>query len=175
MNQDMLRSLMGQVQDLERRGVRYRQGTVTALSPLSVALGGSSTAYTSVKQLERGPLAVGDVVAVLTFGNDLLVLGPIAVRHVIAGAVSSAGAVVAGQGFSSSRTGLGLYTITFTVAMPTRPAVVLTPVDTVGQAASHASIPNGSPPTTAGFNVIVSDAAATTTADRNFDFIATAT
>lgn len=78
MNPDMLRDLLARQQTLERRGVRYRQGTVTAIAPLTVALGASSTAYVSVQALESYQPTVGDVVAALTFGNDLLVLGKVA-------------------------------------------------------------------------------------------------
>jgi len=70
--------LARRVTELERTQVRYRQGVVTATSPLSVTLGGSTVAYTSVKALVQPvALAVNDVVAVLAWGSDLIVLGRI--------------------------------------------------------------------------------------------------
>lgn len=77
MDPRLLQKLQAQLRDLERGQVRYRQGLVTATSPLSVALGGSDVSYTDVAALDGGIFAVNDVVAVLTFGNDLLVLGKI--------------------------------------------------------------------------------------------------
>jgi hypothetical protein len=78
MDDRTLRELLERISALEQRSVRYRQGVITDTSPLSVALGGSDVSYESVKQLEGTVLAVDDVVAVLTFGNDLLVLGKLA-------------------------------------------------------------------------------------------------
>ena len=53
-----------------------RVGVITDTAPLSVALGGADLAYTDVKAIATG-LAVDDVVSVLQFGNDLLILGKI--------------------------------------------------------------------------------------------------
>lgn len=69
--------LVERLQNLEADQVRIRLGEVTDDSPLSVALGGNSTPYTSVKALAGVALAVGDLVAVTLFGRDLLVLGKI--------------------------------------------------------------------------------------------------
>lgn len=77
MNADVTRDLLCRQQELERRGARYRQGTVTTASPLAVALGGSSTSYSPVKRLGSYIPVVGDVVSVLVFGSDMLVLGAI--------------------------------------------------------------------------------------------------
>ena len=74
---DPVLALARRVERLEQTAVRYRQGVVTATAPLSVALGGSDIAYTDVKQLAGVTLAIGEPVAVLTFGADLLVLGRI--------------------------------------------------------------------------------------------------
>jgi hypothetical protein len=74
MDDRQLRELLLRVQALEQRSVKHRLGEVTSVSPLSVALGGSGTAYTSVRAVGGG-YAVGDVVSCITFGNDLLVLG----------------------------------------------------------------------------------------------------
>lgn len=78
MDDQTQRDLIQRVQTLERQAIKYRQGVITDDSPLSVALGGSDTPFTDVKRLDDGAtLAVDDLVAVLTFGNDLLVLGRI--------------------------------------------------------------------------------------------------
>lgn len=72
---EVVRDLTRRLDTLNRIAVRYRQGEITSLSPLSVDLGGSGIPYTSVRALPGSALAIGDVVAVLTWGNDLLVLG----------------------------------------------------------------------------------------------------
>ncbi len=73
-----LNDLNARLSRLERDTVRFRLGVITATSPLSVALGGATVDHTSVKALNGpAPLAVDDVVGVLTFGNDLLILGVI--------------------------------------------------------------------------------------------------
>lgn len=135
MNTRMLRDLLDRLARLERYQVRYRQGVVTAISPLSVAIGGSDVPYTSVRVLRGAALRIGDPVAVLTFGNDLLVLGAIAStrgpRHVW-GIVTSAGAIQsAGSGdWSVVRNAAGDYTITFSPAFAAAPAVVLSSGET---------------------------------------------
>lgn len=75
MNEETAKRIDQRFRKLEREGVRYRQGVVTDDSPLSVALGGSDTPYTGVVALDASILKVGDTVATLTFGNDLIVLG----------------------------------------------------------------------------------------------------
>lgn len=67
--------LLRRVGSLERAAIRFRLGEVTDDSPLSLTLGGSDISYTDVQALAGLQLTVGDTVAVLTFGNDLLVLG----------------------------------------------------------------------------------------------------
>ena len=62
---------------LERSQVKYRQGVVETTSPLTVKLGGSDVAVAAVALDSAGALGAGEVVAVLAFGNDLIVLGPI--------------------------------------------------------------------------------------------------
>lgn len=54
---------------------QVRLGVITDTSPLSVALGGSDTPYTNVKAVAGAGLAVDDVVSVIRFGADLLILG----------------------------------------------------------------------------------------------------
>lgn len=73
---DPTSDLARRVRELERLGVRFRQGEITDDSPLSVAVGGETTAYTGVTQLETaGPLQTGDIVAVLVWAGDLLIVG----------------------------------------------------------------------------------------------------
>lgn len=67
--------LVGRLDDLDHRATQVRLGVITDTDPLSVALGGSDTPYTTVKQIDAAPLAIDDVVAVLRFGRDLLILG----------------------------------------------------------------------------------------------------
>lgn len=75
MSREQLRTAQ-RVAELERVGLRYRQGVVTDDSPLTVELGGDGVALANVAQLDSaGPLAVGDVVAVLSFATELLVIG----------------------------------------------------------------------------------------------------
>lgn len=74
---DPIQDLGQRITALERLAATYRQGVVVSVSPLTVTLGGSSTPV-SAKALDSvGVVAVGQVVSVLTFGNDLIVLGPI--------------------------------------------------------------------------------------------------
>ena len=74
MNPDVLRGLMRRLDRLEREAVRYRAGEITATAPLSVALGSAATSYEDVRAIQPSA-ALGEQVATLVFGNDLLVLG----------------------------------------------------------------------------------------------------
>lgn len=74
----ILKELMEKIDKLERERVRFRKGRVTAARPLAVALGGADVPYTNVRKLASATVVAGDHVAVLTWGNDLLVLGTIA-------------------------------------------------------------------------------------------------
>lgn len=75
MDDQTLRNILSRLQALERDTVRYRQGEITDISPLSVALGGSDVPLDAVKALDAHGLEEGDVVAALTWARDLLVLG----------------------------------------------------------------------------------------------------
>jgi hypothetical protein len=78
MDSRQTRQILERLAEIERTTVRYRQGVVTDTSPLTVALGGATGDYTNVRALKGPePLAVDDVVAVLMFGFDMLVLGAI--------------------------------------------------------------------------------------------------
>jgi hypothetical protein len=77
-NDDVRKALERRLSRIERDMVRFRRGEVTDDSPLSVALGGSDVAYTDVKAVEGQTFTVTDQVAVLLWGNDLIVLGVIA-------------------------------------------------------------------------------------------------
>jgi hypothetical protein len=78
MNRDILRDIRDRLARHEREMVRFRRGEVTDDSPLTVALGGSSETYVDVKAVEGTAFVVADQVAVLVWGNDLIVLGVIA-------------------------------------------------------------------------------------------------
>lgn len=73
MNDQTLKDIDRRLKALEQTTVRYRAGEITDTAPLDVALGGSDVAYEDVQAL--GPVATGDQVATLVWGNDLLVLG----------------------------------------------------------------------------------------------------
>lgn len=75
MNDDVVTALLNRFTAAERRQVVYRQGVVTTAAPLAVALGGSTVPYSGVSALGSYAPTVGDIVSVLTFGNDLIVLG----------------------------------------------------------------------------------------------------
>ncbi len=74
----MVKALLRDMRDLKRQSARLRPGEITATSPLSVALGGSDIPYTDVKRLASYSPTIGDIVAVVVSGNDLLILGEIA-------------------------------------------------------------------------------------------------
>jgi len=65
------------LREIEDRMVRFRVGEVVDTSPLTIVIGGGSTPIPA-KQIAGTTFAVDDVVAVLTFGADLIVLGVIA-------------------------------------------------------------------------------------------------
>lgn len=58
--------------------------------------------------------------------------GALGGNRIIRGNVSSAGAVVRGNGFTSAKTGTGLYTVTYTTAFASTPTVILGWGDTAG-------------------------------------------
>lgn len=70
-----LLELQRQVDELRRTTVRYRQGEITDTSPLSVALGGSDVPLEGVKAVDASVLDEGDIVSVLTWARDVLILG----------------------------------------------------------------------------------------------------
>ncbi len=76
MNEHLAQDLDRRLRAIESAMVRYRAGEVTGTSPLAVALGGADTSFEDVRSL-TADLQVGDIVSVLVFGNDLLVLGKI--------------------------------------------------------------------------------------------------
>jgi hypothetical protein len=76
MSDPVQRDLLRRIQHLERASVRVRVGEVTATGPLDVSLGASDVAYEDVKSVASG-LTIGDTVAVLIWGGDLIVLGEI--------------------------------------------------------------------------------------------------
>lgn len=76
MNEGVRKNLLSRLGLLERRAVRHRRGEITDTSPLSVSLGGSGTSYVDVKAVgDPTDFTVGQIVSVLVFENDLIVLG----------------------------------------------------------------------------------------------------
>lgn len=74
----VIRPILTRLAALERAMPRVRKGQVTATNPLSVTLGGATVPASNVKALDNTAFVVGDLVSVLTFGNDMIVLGRIA-------------------------------------------------------------------------------------------------
>lgn len=76
---DGTRQVLDRLNQMDLRAVVRRVGEVTAVSPLTVAVGGSDTPYVGVPQLASGgALIIGDVVlCLLADGKDLIVLGRI--------------------------------------------------------------------------------------------------
>lgn len=77
MNDALLKLLQRDLKALTRRAVAHRIGEVTAISPLTISLGGATETYVGVRQLAGPTYWIGDVVSVLMWGNDLLVIGKI--------------------------------------------------------------------------------------------------
>jgi hypothetical protein len=72
------RRLQRELRQLRRSAAHVRFGTVTDTSPLSITLGAAAEVYADVKRVDGTALAVDDRVAVLKWGSDLIVLGPVA-------------------------------------------------------------------------------------------------
>lgn len=66
--------------------------------------------------------------------------GPEAKLKTIRGKVNSDGTTAAGSGFSSSRTGLGAYGLSFTVVFSAAPAITVTPVSSVVMSGAAAGV-----------------------------------
>lgn len=75
--EDTIRALEQRLLAIESNMTIVRLGVVTATSPLSVTLGGSSVAYTSVKATGGATFTQGDTVQCLVFGNDLIIQGKV--------------------------------------------------------------------------------------------------
>lgn len=75
MNDQILQDILRRLQRLDQTTVRYRAGEVTDVGPLDVALGGSDVPYEDVASVAGVQLNIGDQVAALLWGNDMLVLG----------------------------------------------------------------------------------------------------
>lgn len=89
MNSAAIQNLLGDLKAIKERMVRHRPGVVTSVSPLAVAVAGSDVPYTNVKTVGGPPLAIGDAVSVLAFGNDLVVLGTIGAPTTLFAAVDT--------------------------------------------------------------------------------------
>lgn len=74
---DALAAIIDQLNQLAATATNYRQGVVTAITPnLQVSLGQSAVSYTNVSMIDGIDISVGDTVACIVMGNDMLVLGP---------------------------------------------------------------------------------------------------
>lgn len=169
MNDDLWKRIDARFRRLEQDHVKHRVGVVTDLSPLSVALGGSDTPYTDVKRVEGAALAVDDVVSVLKFDGDLIILGRIADTagdRIVWGIVNSDGTLAEGTGFTPSRTGTGDYTLTWSEAFSDVPAV-----DVTANGGGDRS-ENAEPTTTTCRVTIDTSQTAGTLIDTKFNFIA---
>lgn len=88
----------------------------------------------------------------------------------LTGIIASNGTTTAGAGFTSSRTGAGIYVITFTTAFAAPPVVLALAFITAG---TERLIDLAAAPTAAGFTVHTLNAAGAPT-DADWNFIATA-
>lgn len=90
-------------------------------------------------------------------------------QRIVAGRVSSAGAVLAGSGFTATRNSTGDYTVTFSTAFSSSPICVATAgIGTSDTYVKHSNFD----PTTGSFRVNTMDGSAGTVIDSKFDFIA---
>lgn len=78
---ELARLINARISDVERHAVRYRQGVVAGLNPLTVKLGGSDVPVQATRLVDVGDLQVNDVVSVLSFDADLLVIGQVGTRQ----------------------------------------------------------------------------------------------
>ena len=74
---DLIRKILLRVQALEAWAPRFRVGTVTDDSPLTITLGGGDTPIIGVKAVRAYTPIVGDIVSCVNYASDLLVLGAI--------------------------------------------------------------------------------------------------
>lgn len=75
MNVASIKDVMMRLKHLERTSARLRKGVVTAVGPLAVDLGDAGVAHSNVSAIDGLALGVGDVVAALMRGNEVVVLG----------------------------------------------------------------------------------------------------
>ncbi len=164
MNSAAIKALLEDLRAIKERAVRHSTGIVASASPLTVVVGGSSVA-TTMRAIDGLRLSSGDVVSVLTWGNDPgLVIGRVAANTgIVRGTVSGAGAVVAGSGFTAAKLATGLYAITFTAPFAAAPIVLLTPWSSVNARLNAKAL--GS------FSCVMEDAA-TAGVDAQFEFAA---
>lgn len=172
MNPDVQADIERRLKKLEGTTVRYRAGEVSATGPLDVKLGGSDVAYEDVRAIIPGSVSTGAQVAVLVFGNDLIVLGEVgAPERRVHGQVNADGTIAGGTGdFSAVRNGAGDYSVTFTVAFTATPSCV--PAAGATAAFIAAKLSAVSPPSTAGFRVLVFATSTNTATDGAFTFTA---
>lgn len=80
------------------------------------------------------PMEQLDVRGNVKFGGsgELFAIGGVQNWRVVSGWITGSGAFHSGSGFSSTRTGAGRYTVTFTTAFTNAPTVVITPLDSAG-------------------------------------------
>lgn len=163
------RSVTDRLRELESAAARFRMGEVTDTTPLTVTLGGSSTAYTDVMCIGANGPKTGDTVACLVFGNDLLVLGTLtgAPRREFEGIVNADGTEGGGDTgeFSVTKNGTGDYTITFTTAFSAVPAFTATPNANAGRFLAM----DNAAPTASAVRIVVRNSAGTAT-DTAFHF-----
>jgi hypothetical protein len=104
----------------------------------------------------------------LGFGGELFAVGSPQNVRVVAGYIDLDGNILFGEGFSATRNSQGSYTIGFTDAFLTPPAIVVTASNPVGED----NVANVSAQTFNGFNVSIIDAVDDDSEDSYFSFIA---
>lgn len=75
MDTELLTKLLSRLAGTERVLPRFRTGVVTAATPLTITIGGSTSTVASAITLGSYVPTVGDVVICVTYANDLIILG----------------------------------------------------------------------------------------------------
>lgn len=103
------KELDDRITKLERESVWLRKGVVTAIDPLSVALGGAdpADAIVGLSAIDGLALAVDDVVSVLARGNDMLIAGRVGGPKITTGTVSMNFGATVGARVTGIAHGLG--------------------------------------------------------------------
>jgi hypothetical protein len=98
--------------------------------------------------------------------------GALGGRRFVSGLVGPTGTVVSGSGFSAARTGLGLYTVTFSPVFAGVPDIIVGGSSTAASSGNHAGLDHANLPTASSFKVKCTDAGSAVFADIHWSFVA---